>query len=83
MTKTAEVNRIAKLLATELDGGAAALLVAIWSGENVVVQRDDIGYLRDLEAAGCVSEGKVTIVGMRVAIVLRRKYGVVAVPRWP
>lgn len=76
-----EPQRIAALLANDLDGGAAAPLVAILEDDGVVVDREGVGYLRELEAAGCVHEGKRTPLGSRVALVLQAEHGIALPPR--
>lgn len=68
-----ETERIADLLTESDDLSAAALLVAISEDDGLVVPREDLYLVRELEAAGCLSEGKRTPMGQRVAIVLRAR----------
>lgn len=78
---TNEPQRIAVFLINQLDGGAAALLVAILKDAFVAVQPDDVGYISELETEGCVAEGKVTPLGAKVAAILQSKHGVVVPSR--
>ncbi|RYG38164.1 MAG: hypothetical protein EON93_02530 [Burkholderiales bacterium] len=71
-----EPQRIAAIFANDLDGGGAALLVAICENDGTAAAGDDLGYVRELEAAGCLLEGKLTVLGMRVALVLQAQHGV-------
>lgn len=54
------------------DLAAAGLLVAIWQRDDVSVPREDMYLVRQLEALGCVLEGKTTKLGRRTAVRLNK-----------
>jgi ABC-type uncharacterized transport system ATPase subunit len=71
-----EPRRIAGLLTDGTDMAAAALLVAICDDDGVVVPREDMALVRELERMGCLHEGKRTPLGIRVGIILRAELGI-------
>ena len=59
-------SEIASKLTTGTDLAAAALLVAISLDDDVVVPREDVHLVRELEGLGCLREGRRTKLGQRV-----------------
>lgn len=73
MTSTAETKRIFNQLSQGTDLAALALLSAMNEDDGLEVQKEDRHLLAELERFGCVSDGRITQLGRRVALVFGAK----------